>query len=161
MSRCCSGVGAASERQFSEKRATKDLAQYRTKGPGSTARLLTAGIAKAGQPHGRLLDIGSGVGALTFEQSRLRLVSDARTRWQRDQVRRQPVDSCFREEEGTAGDLVGRPGGRPLTDFVTVGDHVTVSYRQSGSALNAVDVRIDQKWGATSPASVPGSEMMA
>jgi cyclopropane fatty-acyl-phospholipid synthase-like methyltransferase len=31
------------------------------------ARLLLAGIAKAGQPHGRLLDIGSGVGALTFE----------------------------------------------------------------------------------------------
>jgi magnesium-protoporphyrin O-methyltransferase len=62
-----SSVGAAAERQFSGKRATKDLAQYRTKGPGSTARLLLAGIAKAGQPHGRLLDIGSGVGALTFE----------------------------------------------------------------------------------------------
>jgi SAM-dependent methyltransferase len=68
MTCCCySGVGAAAERQFSEKRATKDLAQYRTKGPGSTARLLLAGIAKAGQPHGRLLDIGSGVGSLTFE----------------------------------------------------------------------------------------------
>jgi hypothetical protein len=37
MSCCCSGVGAAAERQFSEKRATKDLAQYRTKGPGATA----------------------------------------------------------------------------------------------------------------------------
>jgi magnesium-protoporphyrin O-methyltransferase len=67
MSCCCSSVCAAAERQFSEKRATKDLAQYRTKGPGSTARLLLAGIAKAGQLHGRLLDIGSGVGALTFE----------------------------------------------------------------------------------------------
>jgi SAM-dependent methyltransferase len=67
MTCCCSGVGAAAERQFSEKRATKDLAQYRTKGPGSTARLLLTGIAKAGQRQGRLLDIGSGVGALTFE----------------------------------------------------------------------------------------------
>ena len=67
MSGCRASVGAAAERQFSEKRATKDLAQYRTKGAGSTARLLLAGIAKAGQPHGRLLDIGSGVGALTFE----------------------------------------------------------------------------------------------
>jgi magnesium-protoporphyrin O-methyltransferase len=67
MSCCCSSVGAAAEGQFSEKRATEDLAQYRTKGPGSTARLLLAGIAKAGQPQGRLLDIGSGVGALTFE----------------------------------------------------------------------------------------------
>jgi SAM-dependent methyltransferase len=67
MSCCGSSLGAAAERQFSEKRATKDLAQYRAKGPGATTRLLLAGIAKAGQPNGRLLDIGSGVGAVTFE----------------------------------------------------------------------------------------------
>jgi len=67
MNCCCSSAGHAAERQFSKKRAREDLAQYRTKGPGSTARLLLAGIAKAGQPHGRLLDIGSGVGALAFE----------------------------------------------------------------------------------------------
>ena len=67
MACCAATVGAAAERQFSEKRATKDLAHYRTKGPGSSARLLLAGIAKAGPPHGRLLDVGSGVGALTFE----------------------------------------------------------------------------------------------
>jgi hypothetical protein len=43
----------------------------------------------------------------------------------------------------TAGvrDLVYRPG-RPLTDFVKAGDHVTVSYRQSGSAMTAVEVRV-------------------
>src|SRR6267378_3132469 len=73
MSCCGSSVGAAAERQFGEKRATKDLANYRTKGPGSTARLLLAGIAKVGSPHGRLLDIGSGVGALTFELVKLGL----------------------------------------------------------------------------------------
>ena len=67
MSCCSTSVGAATERQFSGRRATEDLAQYRMKGPGSTARLLLAGIAKAGPLHGRLLDIGSGVGALTFE----------------------------------------------------------------------------------------------
>jgi hypothetical protein len=70
---CCSGIGAAAERQFGEKRATKDLANYRTKGHGSTSRLLLAGIAKVGQPNGRLLDIGSGVGALTFELVKLGL----------------------------------------------------------------------------------------
>lgn len=67
MNGCCSSIDTTAERQFSEKRATKDLAQYRAKGPGSTARLLLAGIANVGQPQGRLLDIGSGVGALTFE----------------------------------------------------------------------------------------------
>jgi hypothetical protein len=65
MSCCCSS--AAAERQFGGKRATKDLAKYRTKGPGLTARLLLAGIAKAGPPYGWLLDVGSGVGALMFE----------------------------------------------------------------------------------------------
>ena len=64
---CCSSVGAAAERQFGDERAAEDLAQYRTKGAGSTARLLLAGIARAGQLRGRLLDIGSGIGALTFE----------------------------------------------------------------------------------------------
>jgi hypothetical protein len=47
---------------------------------------------------------------------------------------------------GTAlRDLVGRPGGRPVTDFVKVGDQVTVRYRQSSSALTAVDVRVAPK----------------
>ena len=66
--RCsCADFGGAAERQFSEKRATKDLAQYRTKGPGSTTCLLLAGWATAGRLHGRLLDIGTGVGVLSFE----------------------------------------------------------------------------------------------
>ena len=63
----CADFGGAAERQFSEKRATKDLAQYRSKGPGSTTRLLLAGLETAGPLHGRLLDIGSGVGVLSFE----------------------------------------------------------------------------------------------
>ena len=67
MTCCCSSIGGAAEYHFNEKRATDDLEQYRTKGPGSTARLLLAVMAEAGQPQGRLLDIGSGVGALTFE----------------------------------------------------------------------------------------------
>jgi hypothetical protein len=34
MNCCCSTIDTAADRQFSEKRATNDLAQYRTKGPG-------------------------------------------------------------------------------------------------------------------------------
>jgi magnesium-protoporphyrin O-methyltransferase len=64
---CYSGIGAAAKRQFGEKRAAKDLAQYRKNGPGATARLLLAAIEELGEPHLRLIDIGSGVGALTFE----------------------------------------------------------------------------------------------
>jgi len=67
MTCCCSNVGDAAERQFSEHKAAKDLAQYRAQGPGQTTRLLLDGLAKAGSLHGELLDIGSGIGALTFE----------------------------------------------------------------------------------------------
>lgn len=67
MACCCSSVGASAERQFSEKRATEDLAQYRAKGAGSTTRLLLDGLANAGPVQGTLLDIGTGIGALTFE----------------------------------------------------------------------------------------------
>jgi magnesium-protoporphyrin O-methyltransferase len=67
MACCCSTVGASVEGQFGERRATGDLARYRTKGAGATARLLLAGLAKAGPPKGRLLDVGAGIGALSFE----------------------------------------------------------------------------------------------
>jgi magnesium-protoporphyrin O-methyltransferase len=67
MTCCCSRVGDAAQRQFSQQRAAKDLAQYRAQGPGPTTRLLLDGLAKTGSLHGRLLDIGSGIGALTFE----------------------------------------------------------------------------------------------
>jgi SAM-dependent methyltransferase len=63
----CGDFRDAAERQFSRKRATKDLAQYRAKGPGPTTRLLLAGLATVGPLHGGLLDIGSGVGVLSFE----------------------------------------------------------------------------------------------
>jgi magnesium-protoporphyrin O-methyltransferase len=63
----CGDFRDAAERQFSQKRATKDLGQYRAKGPGPTTRLLLAGLATVGPLHGGLLDIGSGVGVLSFE----------------------------------------------------------------------------------------------
>ena len=67
MTCCYSSIGEATDRQFGRKRADADLEQYRAKGPGATTRLLLAGLAKAGPAQGSLLDIGSGVGAVTFE----------------------------------------------------------------------------------------------
>jgi 2-polyprenyl-3-methyl-5-hydroxy-6-metoxy-1,4-benzoquinol methylase len=67
MSCCCSGTCDAAERHFGQKRARKDLEQYRAKGPGSTTRLLLAGLSKVGPPCGTLLDVGSGIGTLMFE----------------------------------------------------------------------------------------------
>jgi SAM-dependent methyltransferase len=47
--------------------AERDLESYRAKGPGPTTRLLRDGVIQAGYIDGTLLDIGAGVGALTFE----------------------------------------------------------------------------------------------
>lgn len=64
---CSCGFREAVDQLFNEQVAARDLAGYRKKGPGPTARLLVDGLTKAGTIEGVLLDIGSGIGALTFE----------------------------------------------------------------------------------------------
>ena len=66
MPACCSTFERAAEQQFNEKKAAEELKRYRTKGPGPTTRLLHEGIARSGALKGTLLDVGSGVGSLTF-----------------------------------------------------------------------------------------------
>jgi SAM-dependent methyltransferase len=66
MSACCSPFECAADQQFNEKKATEELTRYRTKGPGPTTRLLQQGLERAGTLSGTLLDIGSGIGSLTF-----------------------------------------------------------------------------------------------
>src|SRR4029450_4653906 len=64
---CCCSFDDTAGRHFNDRIATRDLARYRTRGPDATTRLLREGLARAGQINGSLLDIGSGIGALTFE----------------------------------------------------------------------------------------------
>ena len=66
MPACCSTFARAAERQFDERKAAGELVRYRENGPGPTTRLLLDGIAQAGAAGGLHLDIGSGIGALTF-----------------------------------------------------------------------------------------------
>ena len=66
MAACCSAFECAADQQFNEKKATEELKRYRTKGPGPTTRLLQQGLEHAGTLNGTLLDIGSGIGSLTF-----------------------------------------------------------------------------------------------
>jgi magnesium-protoporphyrin O-methyltransferase len=64
---CSSGFCSATEKHFGERVAARQVEDYRRKGPGVTTRLLRDGLLTAGPLRGTLLDIGSGVGALTFE----------------------------------------------------------------------------------------------
>ena len=68
MSTCCSrAFQSAADTHFDRKIADRDLKSYRDKGPGVTTRLLRDLIVAAGQANGALLDVGCGIGALTFE----------------------------------------------------------------------------------------------
>jgi SAM-dependent methyltransferase len=63
---CCSFCDTAGQ-QFTPEKAAKELDRYRQKGIDPRTRLLRDGLAKAGLIEGTLLDIGAGIGALTFE----------------------------------------------------------------------------------------------
>jgi SAM-dependent methyltransferase len=63
----CGDYGAAADRHFTEQIAARDLENYQAKGPGPTTRLLRDGLTHAGLVDGVVLDIGAGIGALTFE----------------------------------------------------------------------------------------------
>jgi predicted RNA methylase len=52
---------------FDHKIAQRGLASYRKKGPGSTTRLLRDFLLETGRIEGVLLDVGAGIGGLTFE----------------------------------------------------------------------------------------------
>jgi SAM-dependent methyltransferase len=67
VSACCSTYGDVAGAHFDEKIAKRDLENYRKKGPGPTARLLRDLLGDAGAVEGTLLDVGSGVGGLSFE----------------------------------------------------------------------------------------------
>ena len=63
----CSEYQHAAERQFTAKKAAKELEAYRHGTLNPTTRLLRDGLLEAGLNRGSLLDIGGGIGALTFE----------------------------------------------------------------------------------------------
>lgn len=67
MMSCCSNFGGAAEQQFTRKKAAQELTRYRRKGPGPTTRLLQDGLVGAKALEGLLLDIGCGIGSLTFD----------------------------------------------------------------------------------------------
>jgi hypothetical protein len=64
---CCCDFTDTVDRQFTSKKGGHELHRYRRKGARPTTRLLIDGISRAGVADGSLLDIGAGVGALTFE----------------------------------------------------------------------------------------------
>lgn len=70
---CCCTFTNTVDQQFTSQKAGQELERYRRKDAGPTTRLLLAGIEQAGVGDGTLVDVGAGVGALTFRAARPRL----------------------------------------------------------------------------------------
>ena len=62
----CCAFDHTVDQQFTREKVAKELQRYRRKGLGRTARLLRDGLTAARVTTGTLLDVGAGVGALTF-----------------------------------------------------------------------------------------------
>ena len=147
MPACCSTFERAAEQQFNEKKAAQELKRYRTKGPGPTTRLLQEGIAQAGALKGTLLDIGSGVGSLTFgllERGITHAVAvDASSAY--NGVARQEAERLGREEavQFIHGDFVTVASELPIATLVTL-DRVVCCYPSYEPLLDAALCHTDR-----------------
>jgi magnesium-protoporphyrin O-methyltransferase len=119
MNGCCPGVCHAIEQKFGTRVARRDALRYRKKGPGATTRLLRDGVTAAGGPGETLLDVGAGVGPLTFE-----LLERGARRNRAEQV------------EWHHGDYVALAGSLASADTVAL-DRVVCCYPRPGPLLAA------------------------
>ena len=131
MPACCSAFESAADQQFNQRKVAQELKRYREKGPGPTTRLLADGIAQSGVLGGRVLDVGSGIGALTLallEQGAASAIAvDASTAYvgaaREEAVRRGRMDAV----QFVHGDFVESASQLPSANVVTL-DRVVCCY---------------------------------
>ena len=127
---CCS-VTASTARHFDESRVRKELANYRNAGPVTTTRgLLNQLISVTPLPE-TLLDIGSGIGALSLRLLEAGVgraicvdMSPAALAANAEEAQRQGVGDRIERVEG---DFVAVAPTLPLADLVTL-DRVVCCY---------------------------------
>lgn len=127
---CCDFRDAA-ERQFTAEKAAKELEAYRKGRLGPTTRLLRDGVVELSLSDGSLLDIGGGVGALTFELLERGMtkavVADASAAYVA--ATREEANRRGRAESAAVvhGDLLELSAQLPAADLVTL-DRVVCCY---------------------------------
>jgi magnesium-protoporphyrin O-methyltransferase len=121
---CCFFDESVDE-QFTAAKARDELRDYRARGPAPTTRMLLDGLAQAGLIEGTILDIGAGVGALSFEAldrgCRRALIVDASSAYLK-----------------AAADEAGRRGRSGDVDFAR-GDFVDVATSLPSATLVTLD----------------------
>jgi SAM-dependent methyltransferase len=154
---CGSGACPAIEAQFGSRRAQRDLAAYRKKGPGPTTRLLRDAVVASGGPGETLLDVGAGIGPLTFElleRGARRAVSveasAAAIAAGRDEAERRGRAADIEWHHGDFVSLAGSVG--PSSTVVL--DRVVCCYPSFVPLLDAAALRARQRIGIAYPRDV-------
>src|ERR1041385_9100668 len=127
----CASLADTTARFFDERRVRSELATYRRAGPRVTTQGLLGELTAAGQVPETLLDIGSGIGALTLgllkagvrhavcvDMSRASLAAST------EEAQRQGAADRI---EWVEGDFVAIAGQVPAADLVTL-DRVVCCY---------------------------------
>lgn len=135
---CCDFERAA-DGQFTATKAAKELQAYRKGRLGPTTRLLRDGVVQAGLNQGSLLDIGGGVGALTFEllargvtSAIIAEASAAYVATARDEANRRGQAGCV---QVVRGDMLRIATPLPSANLVTL-DRVVCCYPSYESMLD-------------------------
>jgi magnesium-protoporphyrin O-methyltransferase len=127
---CCDFRNAA-DRQFTSDKAAKELRAYQKGQVGPTTRLLHDGVIELGLNNGSLLDIGGGVGALTFELLErgmdAAVVADASIAYVRAAVEEAIRRKRSRSVRVVYGDVFEVSKDLPAADLVTL-DRVVCCY---------------------------------
>jgi SAM-dependent methyltransferase len=140
MSCCSCDFRNAADVQFTSQKAAKELRAYRKGRVGPTTRLLRDGVIELGLNSGTLLDIGGGVGALTFELldrgMDAAVVADASIAY----VRTAREEAIRRNRSGSVrivyGDVLELSGDLPTVSVVTL-DRVVCCHPSHESMLEA------------------------
>ena len=127
----CGSVATAAARHFDESRVRKELESYRSGGPGPTTRGLLSQILSRGPMPETVLDVGSGIGALSLElleagakQAICVDMSPASLAANAEEAQRRGVGDRVEQVEG---DFVATASTLPVVDLVVL-DRVVCCY---------------------------------
>lgn len=121
----------AADVQFTADKAARELQCYRKGRVGPTTRLLRDGVTELGLSRGSLLDIGGGVGALTFELLERGMASAVVADASIAYVRAAREEAIRRDRSASVrvvyGDVIELSQDLPTADLVTL-DRVVCCY---------------------------------
>ena len=144
MSCSCRSVTAAAARHFDESRIRKELESYRSAGPGPTTRGLLSQILSQGPMPETVLDVGSGIGAISLglleagvKQAVCVDMSPAALAANAEEAERRGVGDRVEQVEG---DFVATASTLPVADLVVL-DRVVCCYPAYGPLLEQATAR--------------------